>query len=899
MAVYSVDVVNALYPRSVLLLLCLTADFCCMGILPMRDQWKAAIGALANGQAQLALEKFREFDHWYGQESAARERDFRINQLRLWGLAALQAGEQDEGLPLLLEWLQITDEEAPYRAFIRFQVAMAYRIQGDGTSAVDHWRAFLSEHPQLPETALVRWMWADQLLAEAKLGEARAQLETIIEENLLSKPGRNLARAALALVCISMGDGPSAVIQLGHSDGQPDTQGPAQVWKALLAPSLVQDLLEAEPELAQRVSGWFDRPDNLQQKVLPFIEAVSETAGNIRQVVWGSHWKAQLNRLQSAIKESSGSGNGMEALFRLRLRALLKSNLFAEALYLSEFLLQSRMPAAGRLRADCHAAAIEACLNLAFWDKADDFASTFIKDYPEDPGLPDILFLKARIAAERKAFMAAVQQVDALLNARPDHASALAWQLTAAGWLLDGGEAGPALERYEELLEKSPLAWQPLIHLQRSRCLDKSGKVVAAKALLEQVTDDPLASSLLKEQAFVVWLGITVRGIEVEEFQFVLNLYRRSFPAGFNRLMVENLAGTFAGLSGDPVTAEKIFTVVSGESHPATAYAHEQLSLIYRQEKNFPSLRKHARRWIGQTQRDNLPIPKVAMEDCRLYQISEGEPALGKALLETLMEQMETGQPTLPGMLLLAILEDQWESYSILLGRNGLAFASWLQDKRNLFSRNERWLPYAQCLLFEADQLESLGRIDSADTRRIEVIRSVNPDMLNASSLHTVAKTADKYDFPEGVPLLEQFLKQFPDDQLRPDVLYRLAMRWRHSGQRERAEALLTEVLTQWTDASIHPEACLLLATWALDAGQPSRATSTLKVLLEKAGLPPALTARAMLLRAQSDFLMNNPERGRLGCQRILALYPAFGDITARAQALLEENILIGDVDEV
>ncbi|MEX0324722.1 MAG: tol-pal system YbgF family protein [Puniceicoccaceae bacterium] len=873
------------------MLLCLNTGLCCMGILPMRDQWKAAVGALASGHARVALEKFREFDHWYGRETPAREPVFRKKQLRLWGLAALQAGEQGEGLPLLLEWLQTTTEETPYRAFIRFQVGLACQIQGDGTSAASHWRAFLSEHPQLPETALVRWMWADQLLSEARLEEARRQLEKVIEEGLLSQSGRNLARAALALVCISMGDGSSAVAYLGHAGATDGPQGPADLWKALLAPALVQDLLHTEPELAQSASGWFDLPENLQKQVLPFIQAAHREAGNVRQAVWKNHWQAQLKRLQSAIEKASESGNGMEALFRLRLRSLLKGDRLEEGLYLSEFLLHSRIPAVGQLRADCHAAAIEACLKLALWDRADAFASTFIKEYPEDPGLPDILFLKARIAAERKDFMAAVEQVDGLLHARPDHSSVLAWQMTAAGWLLDGGEATTALDRYEALTAKVPRAWLPLIGLQRSRCLDKSGKAEAATSLLKQVTGDPLASSLLKEQAYMVWLGIAMRRLQVEEFQIVLNAYRQSFPDGFNRLMVENLAGTFASLTGDPLTAETLFTAVAGESHPAASYAHQQLSTLYRQKQEYPSLRKHARTWIGQTQRSGSPIPTIAMEDCRLYQIASGEPALDKTLLETLIEQMETGDPKLPGTAFLGLLEDQWDSYSTMLGQKGLNFAGWLEEKRNSFSMNENWLPYAHCLLFEADQLESCGRHDSADTRRIEVLNSVDPDMLDAGSLHTVATTADRYDFPEGVPLLEAFLKRFPEDKLRPDVLYRLACRcYRRFGERDRAKGLLAEILTHWADAAIHTEAGLLVAEWALEEGNFSRAASTLLGLLEKPGLPPALAAKAMLLRAQTDFGLNNEERGRLGCQRILALYPAFEEITATANTLLQQH---------
>ena len=864
----------------------------------MRDQWQAATGALADGQPRVALERFREFARWYGNEPAAREDTFRERQLRLWGLAALQAGETGEGLPLLLEWLEITGNDAPYRAFIRFQVALACRMDGNPAGAASHWRAFLEEYPELPETALVRWMWADQLLAESKPGEARLLLEQVLEEPRLPPSGRALAQAALALVSLSMGDGPDAAARLAVPWPGEASTNPLHLWRALLAPALVSDLLDSQPETAHRVAAWFDRPENLRSQVVPVLDAARVKGHAARQIVWSSHWQVQLRRLAAAVEEAEHSETGMETLFRLRLRSFLKGGLPENALHLAEFLLLSKSPAALRIRSDCHAAAIEACLKLGLWKQADTFASRFVNDHPDDPGLPDILFLKARIAAERKDFAGATRQVQDLLEAVPDHPSVLAWRMTAASWFLEGGMASEALSEYEDLAGIVPRHWLPVLDLQRARCHDKLGNSETASEVLRRLTSNPGASAALREQAYTCWLGIVMRRMDEAEFKSILRAYRSTYPEGINRLTVENLAGTFASLAGDRATAETIFTAVSAENHPAAEFAHEQLSSLYRRDKAGRDLLHHARTWILQARRNDKAIPLTAMEDCRLYQAAAGRPALDGPLLAAFLELMNAGDPALPGIHFLGLLHGQWEGYVAMPGMDGgPAFPDWLESRRNGFSRDANWLPYAHCLLYEARMLEEEGRHDSADTRRIEVLKSVDPELLDADSCFAVAATADRYDFPEGVALLERFIGKFPGDPMRAEALYRLAGRLRQSGPAERAKVLLAEILTHWTDAAIHPRASLLRAEWALEDGDFRDAAFVLQSLLERNGLPPALAARALLLRARTDFKTSNPERGRTACRRILALYPAFHDITAEASLLLDQGEEPGKAD--
>ena len=145
-----------------------------LAVLPLRDQWRAACQALSNGDAVRAAAAFEDFNAWYAGEPEAADPQFQEGLVRLWGLAALQAGQTEAALELLEKWLADFTGQSRHRAFIRFQLAAGYRSLGLEEEAIRHWAVFIAEHPDLPETALVHWMWADLLVSLSRPEEARA-----------------------------------------------------------------------------------------------------------------------------------------------------------------------------------------------------------------------------------------------------------------------------------------------------------------------------------------------------------------------------------------------------------------------------------------------------------------------------------------------------------------------------------------------------------------------------------------------------------------------------------------------------------------------------------------------------------------------------------------------------
>ena len=293
------------------------------GVLPLRDQWAAACRALSRGQAGQAAALLEEFEAWYGAEPAVLEPEFRDPYLRLRGLTLLQTGDTAGGISLLEEWLENSGEAGPYSAFIRFQLAQAYLASGDQTAAEAHWERFLTDHPGLPECALVHWMWADQLVRQEKFAEAREHLENVLRESRLPGSGTALARAALALVDLRLGNLLSGLEQLRAEAAESPV---LLAWRAILAPALAHQLLEAgNYEEARQASSWFDRPENLVHQLATLRQPDRRQSG-IREGIWNRHWSGQLRRLQSTAGNSPGNLPDMAQLYHLRMEILMKSD---------------------------------------------------------------------------------------------------------------------------------------------------------------------------------------------------------------------------------------------------------------------------------------------------------------------------------------------------------------------------------------------------------------------------------------------------------------------------------------------------------------------------------------------------------------------------------------------
>lgn len=859
------------------------------GILPLRDQWRAGCEALAAGEPRRALTLFREFDHWYAGEAAVAEAAFSESRIRLWALAALESGSLEEAATLLERWLAENPDQQRFRAFLRYQLAELHTALGNPEAAEAHRQQFIQEHPELPECILIHWSRADEALARKDTEAARAHMEAVLRHPRLPTSGHSLAGAAMAAISMAEGNQTDALEQLSR-DAAHEEDPILDLWRSLMAPSLVQQLLGAEEaEAARTAAGWFDKPVNLRERLTAFRQThvASPSRPNVRQALWNRRWGGQLNHLQAALEQVTASMADTGTLYALRLRAFLKTQAFRDAAILGRALVESPGALGPDLRAQAYRETIEAFLQLKEWEAAEAYTRRFLEAHPEDPALPDILFMNARTAAARKDFPAALDQVALLIAQYPGHPACLSWKVLQATWLLAAGQPQEALEVFKACSTGIPPAWEAFIHFQTGRCREALKELDAAAERYRAVAGRGDAAASLREAAHTALLKLHFRRNNAGAFLQSLNSYRERWPAGMNQLIVENLAGSYHRRSGEHEKAIRIFKKVAEHSHPAAGFARSQLSSLYRESNDMPALRRHALRWIARVLGDGSTLPADPFLDLRHFREQTDAPALPPETLRTLLEAVETGDQRLSTAAFFDLLNDDWDACRGLVAPEAASMQGWIEARAAAHHATENKAAFAVYQLHAARMIEAQGRTDSADARRIQVIQSVPPRILGEVSLFTVARTAHAYDFPEKTNLLESFLIRFPDSGLRPEALFLLAGIHRTEGKTAEAVGFLKRILADWPDAGIHDEACLQLAAWHLDDGNPEAALAVLDTLLAAPRLLPVKTATALLYRARADFQTDRPDRGVLNVFRILSLYPDFHDTVNSALGLL------------
>ena len=451
-----------------------------VAILPLRDQWMAANRSLAQDDSEMALHLFREFDHWYSEEKAVNDPAFREKLLRLWGLAALQAGFLGEGIELLVGWLQEFPDARNFRAFIRFQLASAFLATGETTRAIDQWSAFLEEHPDLPECNLVRWIWAECLLAESKPQEASRLLEEIVRSPGLPESGRPLAKAGLAIAQLASGNPETALANLESTNGG----NASKLWKSILAPVLADTLLRNDqPLLALKSAHWFDSNENLLAQIAQVQQPVGMQRKSVRERIWGMHWQNQIRNASTRLKSTIEAGFGKDKLYLLRLAVYTRAGASTEALYLATALIDSGNPDLQGIRQQAYSFLIEACMALQKWDHANKSARQFLNDFPDSPELPGILYLQARCSASRKRWVEAIDIMKQAIARYSDNPDVLAWRFSCAKWLAQAGRLEAALDEMSQLRTAIPEPWNDYLDMEQAYCLKRLGQSGEAVAI--------------------------------------------------------------------------------------------------------------------------------------------------------------------------------------------------------------------------------------------------------------------------------------------------------------------------------------------------------------------------------------------------------------------------------
>lgn len=854
------------------------------GILPMGDQWRSATVALSNGKAAEAASAFEAFSSWYGEEPAAREPVFQEALLRLWTIAAIGAGQYPKALDLMAAWMPGRSVGDPFHSFFLFQQIRLHLALEQLPEFEDRAAAFLLAYPELPERCLVRWYLAKSALLQENRSMARQQWEAILQDAALPALGRELARGAMALLELHEGQALQAFTVL---EGAGEHTPILKRWRTYLAPALTTQLLDAElPELAVEATSWLNPSTafGLDDEILS-AHSPSPSRHSLRNAIWQSHWNQETRHLGSLL------GREDPQLLRdygLRLRALRLAGRFRPVRNLAQALIASRAALPPDLLAMAYREGIEALLAEAQWLTAQAWIDAFIEASPNDPALPAMRLMAARALAGQQDWKCAIRGVESLLHDWPNHPSALTWAFLRGVWLLGDHQPAEALQQLEGLAAKAPDSWRPLIGLQQAKGLHATGQTEAALHLLQLLARDNQVPANIRESAALEELKLRLL-LTGPEFDAALRYYRETFPEGRLAAMVETLAGTCHLARGEWEQASRIWQSVAALPIREAAFARQQLIRLLPQRRQWDTLRREVVRWLRLKGPDLLDFPTEALEGAHLYQEKTGSPALPPDLLTDLLGALETGRQGLPPLLCLDLFEGAWPHYDETLGAAETPFATWLEHLASPLNPNPRTRSIARLHL--AERLEREGRTDSADALRMGVLQDEPGQPWEPEPAFILARTADRYDFPDAAERLHSFIVRSKSHRRYPDSLFLLANRMMRDARPEDARPLLKLILIDWADSPLALQSTLQLADLHLEAGQPNEAQALLEPLLARRDLEPELIAQALEQRLQAELSLNNLENALLTGIRLLSIYPNFGDICRRSVDRIRSTI--------
>lgn len=860
-------------------------------VLPLREQWAAAVSAFRNGQQEQAAAHFATFVHWYDREPSVATTEFQEPYLRLRALNAIAVGDLQQALALLHNWLDAFPEHPHYRSFLRFQLAACYRALGNMPATWQQWGIFLQEFPDIPEALLVRWQWAESALGENDWATAEQLLNAVLDSDSLHRNATVLAVSALALLQMAQGNDARAAQLLNHPAFD-NRDALSQLSRGLLAPALVAGFLrQDELELAQQCQHWFSwtaaRMHQWQNLHANLAQQRATAAGQHQRArIWNAHWQTQVDRLSLLETAVEVDRNEMSLLYELRLQVLLKSELFPEAATLAQALIDPRVAMEASLRASAWQSGIRAWQQLREFDLAEQWVEQFISAFPDDPAIGDILFLNARTSAMAGRIPSAIAQMELLCARFPDDRAQNQWRLQLIDWLRTDGRSNAALSMLKDLEQTAPAAWQGFLRLQQALCLRDLRQSEAAVALLTEIVSTKNYDSELCGEALLELLKLLLTLNQPEAFQKTWANIPPAIHAGRHSPNLQLIHALFQERIRQTRPAIEIYRKLSApEFGQFRIIALQNRSRLYRESGDTESLRQLATLWIQEDLRHKINLAAQAFADLH-YQPKRSNRPIGllcHATRRQLLDALSRDCDTIPVMAMLDWLATAWPAIhnqwpDEVAGAD--SFEQW-RDTTSLTLKNSRsWRSYTGLRIHNATALHAAQRFDSADSVYLNLLQTL-PSLPNDDyAVGKLALVALAYDYPNAESLLHQFLQLYPDSSLRPAALLALANHYASDRNWSAAIQATNEIFLRWRDATEYPQALLQTAQWHLKATAPTAAIHLLDQLFQLNGLPPELLAGALLLKGNCQLDLQDLPAFAITQQRLAILFPSFPQLT-------------------
>ncbi|MDQ8182785.1 tetratricopeptide repeat protein [Pelagicoccus sp. SDUM812005] len=447
-------------------------------------------------QAALAFNAIREN---YAEEPVWQEGQLPAKILPLAGFASHKANLQGDAILALENYLAHYADSPDSEAFARYTLASSLMLDGQTDAA----RAAFAKLREIAGNSPFHDLAS---LREAQLSDPPRAIEIL--QNLIASPHSprlaTFARLRLIQLHLENAQLEQARIQLLDTPW-PQTTMPELATLALLATQTADRLLADRPSDALHAYQLVPPKDQLlaaQQKRIEQLQLqYSELAPELRteQSMWSDQFRQSITQLRQQLETLRLAPDYTPAINLRKARCFARINRPLEAW----ILLKPIATIPSDLAREAHLEWISTARSMQAWNAAARIAQSFLKKYPDDKDVPQILLWIALSQIERKDFAEAATSLQALVDKSPPPHIAAAAHYYLGFSLFNLANPPAAINAFQSCIQiapNAPVAQQALLWI--GICQFTTNELESAIATFQAIQQNENARFLHPEASF-------------------------------------------------------------------------------------------------------------------------------------------------------------------------------------------------------------------------------------------------------------------------------------------------------------------------------------------------------------------------------------------------------------
>lgn len=854
-----------------------------------QECWSHVQKAFTIGAASEAHAMLQYMEAEFSDEKLFTDNAFQRRFIPARALLQIEFGEFHAASRNLEYFIQKLGPPARQRAWAEWTLARLAHQTGDFEKAEEGYRQFITDYRELSEFWLAQWYLAELLNQKEALHHSLETYRGIAEDASAPQHLRQQSALRAATLAIQNNDPGLAFIILQSIQWQ-QAEFPEAAMLANTAFRL-QEMFRTSGQFhhALECSRWIAPKDLLIQKQSSYLSQLREqwqraNSGWARHApLWQNHLERRLRMAEAWLDSFNQSDDYTGKWILSKTSAFLAIEQPWLALGKLD-VLNNLKGLDGELHREAKLLRIHVLQEIQNWILADQYAESFLKKWPDDPRIPDILFALAKGWHGRGELTEALFRLEELRRAYPDHPSTALWKFHHARWLCENGQIDSALQKFSLLYQNH--SSHPIMAVAMY--------LAAEYALLYQKEDyfqtftNHLGNAIQSDhplQPYLRWLKIRHAHLQDRQQDFIH--HTRAFTLDYfgHPLWADawNLHGDFhyeRGEWGKAIDSWERITADHGEAWQHAIF--RQLEVYFHKEQWLTCivLLKNYRSQYPRTH----TIPPQAMATLHWLGQLMDRPAITNDAVGEFLQFLNSwkNSPHIEDFLpTLQTLKRSTENAGSIFN-----WEPWFQSQIQKAISEEKLTWWSRLMLLESE-------VNPLNNHRREgyflrIAQRTDIEHLDARGLYHVGTMLMRSHFPEANRYLHHLSKRFPNCQWIPNAKFELA-KWYHNENTDKSLQFWDQLVTQFPMHPLSFEAQWELAKFEFKNKDSNSAISRLESIIRERQTPAELKARSWKLLGDVALKAQKHDEAIHCYQRVLTLFPGFTETAEAAIANLLE----------